>query len=807
MYVKIAINIPADSQFTYSVPGPLRGRVDVGKRALVPFGSRKLTGYIVGFLDEPDVDNVRDILEILDTDSLFTPDDLTFYSWAASYYHYPLGKALHEILPGGIVLTSDRRYMALDVPDTPLNSLLERQKTILERLKASPKGMSLSRLQSLLADGPIQKDLSALISANLVTTLECLKSPDVRKKTEQLVSLAVDRPSKARLSARQKEIVSYLECKGTTGVAELRACFGFLSPVVRQLLKKGIVSLSHREVYRSSTEPWEMRPDRQIQLNDDQMAAVKALKAGLTRKKFLACLLHGVTGSGKTEVYFSAMDHVLATGGGALYLVPEIGLTPQLLHRVQQRFQGEEIAVLHSDIGRGVRYDNWRRIQKGEIQLVIGARSAVFAPVPDLRLIIVDEEHDSSYKQDVRMRYSARDLAVVRAKMSSSVVVLGSATPDIRSFYSVRRGKYASLSLPRRVENRSLPEVDIVDMKVQRDENGKFHVLSDALQSALHRTFSQGRQAILFLNRRGFHTFLFCPKCGNALSCPNCSVSLTLHAKANRLRCHYCDYSVSTPSCCPTCHGRDIQFFGAGTERLEDEIKMTFPNIRTSRMDRDTTAARGAHARILRDFERHEIDLLIGTQMITKGHDFSNVTLVGVIAADISLNLPDFRAAERTFQLLAQVSGRGGRGRDKGHVIIQTFNPDHYSILKAKDHDYSGFIEEELRIRKSLNYPPFSRLINLQLSSLNQGRGRQEVDELGRRARTWSRNQAGGDPVVEVIGPAEAPIARIKNRYRWQLLLKSDNIHALHSLARSLILSGQTRTLDIKLDVDPISFM
>jgi len=807
MYVKIAINIPADSPFTYSVPDPLRGCADVGKRALVPFGSRRLTGYIVGVLDGPDVDNVRDILEILDTDPLFSSDDLAFYSWAASYYHYPLGKALHEILPGGINLTSDRRYVALDVSATPLNSLPERQKNILERLKASPKGMSLSRLQSLLANGPIRKDLSALVSANLVTTLECLKSPDVRKKTEQLVSLAVGRPSNARLSERQKEIVAYLERKGAAGVDELRACFGSHSPVVRQLLKKGVVALSHREVYRSSTEPREMRPDRQIQLNDDQVAAVNALKAGLTRKKFLSCLLHGVTGSGKTEVYFSAMDHVLATGGGALYLVPEIGLTPQLLHRVQQRFQGEEIAVLHSDIGRGVRYDNWRRIQKGEIRLVIGARSAVFAPVPDLRLIIVDEEHDSSYKQDVRMRYSARDLAVVRAKMSSAVVVLGSATPDIRSVFSVRRGKYTSLSLPRRVENRPLPEVEVVDMKVQRDGNGQFQVLSDALQSALHRTFSERRQAILFLNRRGFHTFLFCPECGNALSCPNCSVSLTLHAKANQLRCHYCDYSVSTPSFCPTCHGRDIQFFGAGTERLEDEIKMTFPQIRTSRMDRDTTTARGAHARILRDFDRHEIDLLIGTQMITKGHDFSNVTLVGVISADTSLNLPDFRAAERTFQLLAQVSGRGGRGPEKAQVIIQTFNPDHYAILRAKDHDYSGFIEEELRIRKSLNYPPFSRLINLQLSSLNQDRGRQEVDELGRRARTWSRNPSGGAPVVEVIGPAEAPIARIKNRHRWQILLKSDNIHALHSLARHLILSGQTKTLDIKLDVDPMSFM
>ncbi len=779
----------------------------IGKRALVPFGRRQLTGYIIGFLDIPDIENIRDIMDILDTDPLFTPDDLSFYSWAASYYHYPLGKALHEILPGGIDLMSDRIYKAERASSLLSEPLPERQQSILDLLEASPKGISSKRLQNLFKSGPIRKDIDALVSSNRVIIEECLKKPLIQKKMEQWVSLAADGSSNPHLSPRQQEIVSYLKEKGMVPITELRTLFKSSSPIVRQLLDKGFFSLTEREVYRLSREHSENQNDKAFLLNDDQVAACRTLKGGIELKKFQTYLLHGVTGSGKTEVYFSAIENALAAGDGAVYLVPEIALTPQLISRVQQRFPREEIAVLHSDIAQGIRYDYWRRIKKGEIRLVVGARSAIFAPLVRLRLIIVDEEHDSSYKQDIRMRYSARDLAVVRGKMQSAVVVLGSATPDIRTFYSASQGKYAYLLLPSRIENRPLPEVEIVDMKTQQDKTGQIPVLSERLVTALRKTFLEGRQALLFLNRRGYHTFLFCPDCGSSFSCPNCSVSLTLHAKANQLRCHYCDYSVSIPSFCPKCKGRHIAFYGAGTERLENEIKKAFPDIRTARMDRDTTVRRGAHTRILKAFERGEYDLLIGTQMITKGHDFSKVTLVGVISADTSLNLPDFRAAERTFQLLTQVSGRGGRGSEKGYVVIQTFNPDHYAILRAKNHDYPGFIQDELKIRKSLDYPPFSRLINLQLSSLKEDRGRMEAEELGHRARIWNQKESGSFAAVEIIGPAEAPISRIKNRYRWQILLKSENLHALHSLARHLTSSDKNGALDIKVDIDPFSFM
>ncbi|OPY89733.1 MAG: Primosomal protein N' [Syntrophus sp. PtaU1.Bin208] len=807
MYVKIAINLPMEVSFTYSVPENLRMFSSIGKRALVPFGRRQLTGYIIAFQDIPDIENIRDILDILDADPLFTPDDLSFYSWAASYYHYPLGKALHEILPGGIDLMSDRIYKVVEATLPLTDPLPERQQILLDFLEASPKGISSKRLQKLLNIGPIRKDLDLLVSSNRVMFEECLKKPLIQKKMEQSVTLAADCSSNPHLSPRQQSIVSYLKEMGAVRFSELRTVFKSSSPIIRQLLDQGVVSLTEREVYRLSREHLESRTDKAVNLNDDQIAACRTLEEGIDSKQFRTYLLHGVTGSGKTEVYFSAIENALAAGHGVLYLVPEIALTPQLISRVQQRFPQEEIAVLHSDIAQGIRYDYWRRIQKGEIHLVVGARSAIFAPLVKLRLIVVDEEHDPSYKQDVRMRYSARDLAVVRAKMQSAVVVLGSATPDIRTFYSARQGKYAYLSLPSRVENRPLPEVEIVDMKTQQDETGQIPVLSETLITALRKTFLEGRQALLFLNRRGYHTFLFCPDCGASFSCPNCAVSLTLHAKANQLRCHYCDYSVATPSFCPKCNGRHISFYGAGTERLEKEISEAFPHIRTARMDRDTTIRRGAHTRILKAFERREYDLLVGTQMITKGHDFANVTLVGVISADISLNLPDFRSAERTFQLLTQVSGRGGRGSEKGYVVIQTFNPDHYAIFRAKNHDYPGFIEDELIIRKSLDYPPFSRLINLQLSSLKEDRGRMEAEELGRRARIWTQEASGSFPAVEIIGPAEAPITRIKNRYRWQILLKSENLHALHALVRHLTSTGKKGALDIKVDIDPFSFM
>ncbi|MCX5850904.1 MAG: primosomal protein N', partial [Deltaproteobacteria bacterium] len=523
-------------------------------------------------------------------------------------------------------------------------------------------------------------------------------------------------------------------------------------------------------------------------------------------KTFSPFLLHGVTGSGKTEVYLKAIEEVLAHGGSALMLVPEIGLTPQLLSRVTERFDEHLIAVIHSGIGRGARYDEWRRTRKGDARIIIGARSAVFAPARNLRLIIVDEEHDHSYKQEERLVYNARDLAVVRGEKSGATVILGSATPGIQTYFHTTTGQYAYLPLTKRVEDRPLPRIEIIDMKDQRTARGQVPVISARLQRAIKETLEAGRQTLLFLNRRGFNTFLYCADCGYVFRCLNCSVSMTHHREDGTLRCHYCDYSVKAPSRCATCGGNKVRFYGTGTEKLKEEITTLFPAARVERMDSDSTVRQGSHERILRALDRGEIDILIGTQMITKGHDYPNVTLVGVVSADISLNIPDFRAAERTFQLLTQVSGRGGRGDHPGRVVIQTLNPGHYAVTRAREHDYRGFYDDEIILRKELGYPPFSRIVGFRISGTGRDAVERTARELGEIARECCRNEHD-PPRIDVMGPSEAPIAKIKGRYRWHMLLKGKELKPLHGVTRTIMSRTKRDGVEIKVDVDPVSFM
>jgi primosomal protein N' (replication factor Y) len=420
-------------------------------------------------------------------------------------------------------------------------------------------------------------------------------------------------------------------------------------------------------------------------------------------------------------------------------------------------------------------------------------------------LLVVDEEHDPSYKQDDRLRYNARDLAVVRGRLSKATVVLGSATPSIQSYFHAVEGRYRYLTLPTRIDDRPLPPVEVVDMRTQRDEQGLTPLLSRSLTDAIRETLGQGRQTLLFLNRRGFHTYLFCPDCGHAFSCPNCDIALTHHAAEDLLRCHHCDFAVRTAAVCPKCRGTRVRSHGAGTERVEEEARRLFPQARIARMDSDTTSRQGDTERILRQLDCGGLDILVGTQMITKGHDFPGITLVGVIAADASLNIPDFRAAERTFQILTQVSGRGGRGDQPGRVIIQTFNPAHYTIIRTQQHDYAGFYGDELPLRRQLAYPPFARLVGVHLSSLKKDEGKRAAAQIGARARELAGTLAGGK--ADVIGPAESPLARIRGRYRWQLLIRGKESHPLHLIAQKLLEEVRLYGLQIQVDVDPVNFM
>ncbi len=805
MFVRVAIPIPADKTFTYAVPERFVPAVAVGMRCIVPFGKRRVAGFIVEAMAEANCDQtVKEIIDLPDGEPLFHSGDLPFYEWVSRYYLSPFGKTLAELLPGGIGAKSDRWVSVAEGVAAPACRLSPGQKRILAEMASSPRGLFLESLREALGTTTLSRDLRLLEEAGIVCSEARLTRPLLRPKTERWVGPCAGAPA-VTLTAKQRSLKETLQERGAMPVATLRALVPHSSATLGLLVRKGIACISEQEVCRGyAPAPGIGKGRTVVALSGAQTAALEEINRCLGSGEFSPCLLHGVTGSGKTEVYLRAIEEALRAGGGAIYLVPEIALTVQLLARIGSRFPGGEVAVLHSGITASVRYDQWKRIRRGEARLVVGARSALFAPVGNLRLIVVDEEHDASYKQDERLRYNARDLALVRGRFSGATVILGSATPAVQTYHRASEGQYRYLALPRRIDDRPLPRVDVVDLRTERNEQGLTPLLSRALITAIGETLAAGKQTLLYLNRRGFHTFLVCAQCGHSFSCPNCAISLTHHAAEGAMKCHHCGFTVPIAASCPRCRGCTIHSHGAGTERVEQEATRLFPAARIARMDSDTTARKGESERILRGVDRAEVDILIGTQMIAKGHDFPGITLVGVIAADASLNLPDFRAAEWTFQVLTQVSGRGGRGDQPGRVLIQTFNPGHYVLRRAQEHDYAGFYADELPLRRQLGYPPFSRLVGLHFSSLDRRTGKREVDGIGVRARQLA---ASSGAALDVIGPAESPLARIRGRYRWQLLLRGKESRPLLALAQTLLRESGRTGLEIQADVDPLNFM
>lgn len=599
--------------------------------------------------------------------------------------------------------------------------------------------------------------------------------------------------------ARQRQILAFVRQQGGAPLSELRESFGAPHAPLQRLVEQGYLDEADVEVHRDPFLAVAVPADCPVSPSAEQAAVLTVIDEALAGGVFSALLLHGVTGSGKTEVYLRAIENALARGRTALVLVPEIALTPQLVGRFRARFagRGRQIAVLHSGLGEGERYDAWRSIARGDAAIVIGARSALFAPLPNPGIIVVDEEHEASYKQAEGFRYHARDLALLRGQMAGSVVLLGSATPSVTSYYRARNGQMGYLSLSGRVAGRSLPEVALIDLRETRPEGEGS--LSPPLLSALEATLARGEQALLLLNRRGFAPFLLCADCGTTFRCPNCAITLTFHRGRRQLRCHYCDYVDFPPDSCPTCRGSAIEPQGAGTERLEEELACRFPAACIARMDRDTTARKGAHQALLERMLSGEIDILVGTQMVAKGHDFPNVTLVGVLGADSSLNLPDFRSAERTFALLSQVAGRAGRGEVPGRVLIQTYAPEHYALTCAAAHDYEGFYVQEIACRQPLDYPPFGYLINLVLA------GNDEPKVLRAAAALASGlQQISGD--AEVLGPAPCPLARLRGKSRVQILLKASQRPSLRRLLAGLpeLRKKIPAGVVLSVDVDPV---
>jgi len=800
--VEVAVGLPITKTFHYRIPEKMKGSFQIGMRVLVPFKGRKVTGFTIDLLDQPPKgieEKLREVEDLLDDAPLIDPQMLRFCRWISEYYLYPLGEVIKAGLPPGLQLKSE---LILSLTQEGMERLTRGgldpiQEKVFREIERHGK----ISLKKMLKKFPAEVSRSQFFSWKRQSLLNIdaeIEDKEVKPKFEKIVHYKGGEPAK-RLSKKQAEILNWVREKGEVSYSELSKRFKSPSKAIQSLQASGFISISKKEVSRDFSVQSDLKPYPKPEPTSDQETVLAEILKGIHSKRFSPFLIHGVTGSGKTEVYLRAIEEVLAQDREAIVLVPEISLTPQLLSRFKDRF-GENLALLHSGLGRGERYDQWRKIWKGEVKIAMGARSAIFAPFKKLGIIITDEEHDPSYKQEEKLKYHARDLAVVRAKQVEATLLLGSATPSLESFYNAEQGKFRLLSLPERIKGKPLPHVEIVDIK---KEEG---LLSEKMRTALRKNIEDKKQSLLFLNRRGFANFILCPECGLTFKCPNCSVTLTYHLRDHSLQCHYCDYRIKAPGDCPRCEGHRLHGMGIGTERLEQEVRTLFPHTQVERMDHDTTSRRRSHQKILKRLESGKIDILVGTQMIVKGHDFPNVTFVGVISADTSLHFPDFRSSERTFQLLTQVAGRAGRGEFFGEVLIQTFNPDHYSIQRAKDHDFIGFYQEEIPFRKALEYPPFSRLINFRLSGNSEKRTKAVTEEMGKIGQSLLKS--GYQKGIEILGPSTAPFAKMRGKFRWQMLAKGKSSQLLHRFAQELASRMENETkgkgVSLDIDVDPI---
>ena len=809
-YCDVALPVPLDQIFTYGLPETLRHRVEIGCRVLVPFGPRKLAGLVLKTSGTPPSGAVREVLKLLDEEPALSEDLIQLGRWISDYYCAPLGETLRAMTPltGEIrqgkvyTLTKSGRDAARQLyfgqdsseadPD-PSTKLLR----MLEAREGRP--LSAAYLKQKVPNAAAV--LKSLEKKGLVEVAEVTAERDpARAPSARLLVEFAARPAEAKVKVpkSERELLSFLELHpGTHNLAQLEETLPKASPAARSLARQELVKLTLAPV-----DFWRGPIRAAHALNAHQQAAFEAIGSAVASQQFKAFLLQGVTGSGKTEVYLKSIEAALATGRTALMLVPEIGLTPAAADQFHQRFRGR-VAILHSAFNDAERAQEWRRIRSGEAAVVVATRSGVFAPVKNLGLIIVDEEHDQSYKQQDTPRYHGRDVAVVRARNQNAVVVLGSATPSLETRFNAENGKYTRLELPERIEQRPMPEVTIIDMRQEFLETRKHDTFSRALIEAVTHRLENGEQSMLLMNRRGFSSFVVCRSCGERVQCVNCSVALTYHRRERRMLCHYCNYAEKVPSRCPKCGSEFIQFQGTGSERVEDELHGAFPKARIARLDRDAVGGKRDFETILAAFREGEYDVLVGTQMIAKGHDIPNVTLVGLVNADVGLGLPDFRAAERTFQLLTQASGRAGRGTTPGIVILQTINPEHYAISCAAAQDYEAFYKKEIDFRRLMSYPPYGALANIII------RGKDEEQALSRSAALGRLFQPAPEG-VKVLGPAAAAMLRLKNEYRYQMLFKTGTRKRLNQVLgelRRFVQAQKWNPASLAIDVDPMTLL
>jgi len=806
--IEVAVALPVHGAYSYSVPENLAAMIAPGKRIIVPFGRRRVTGYVLGAADEASDFNLKKVLDVLDDGPLFPESMVPFFKWISDYYMYPLGQVIKTALPGGLT-TAEQNVLTITQQGCHFlekGIITATEEKILNTLKISP--LSLKALEKKIKLPLPTAIVIAMLGRGLICREKKLSGNRTKPKTEKFICLTDKKLDQDKLSETRKKIIAYLKNENEVSLKELKKIVPTAPRIVKAMASAGQVLIDQKQVYRDPFgEPVKLEAPPSLTIEQKQIVSRIQESMGET---FAPFLLAGITGSGKTEVYIRLALETINRGLSVIILVPEIALISQMERRFRSRF-GNQIAILHSGLTPGERYDQWLKLARGEINIAIGARSAIFAPVKNIGLIVVDEEHDASYKQESALRYNARDLALVRAKQHRAVALLGSATPSIQSYHNALSGKYTQVNLTKRIMERRLPDITIVDLSSLRNQRGFRRYFSEELLLELKSTLQRNEQAILFLNRRGFASLPICGSCGKPLKCKNCDISLTYHQRLNAYRCHYCGFSAAGNTKCPSCGMANIRHQGFGTEKIETIIQDLYPEKKIARMDRDTMAHKGSILKILKGLNDGSIDVLIGTQMVAKGHDFPNITLVGIICADLSLSFPDFRAGEQTFQLLAQVSGRAGRGERPGKVILQTYNPDHFSILCAKHQDVHKFYDQEITFRKALSYPPFSRMIQVIFSGRNKTEVRQHALAVGKACETLFRNDKNYRKAIEMMGPIEAPYAKIASRYRWQILFKGHQGMLLHQYARELMLQNASlignRNVKTTIDIDPVFMM
>ena len=810
-FCDVAVAAPVDSVFSYRLPDgacPL-----TGSRVVVPFGRQRLVGIVTELHDRAPGVAVKNILQFPDDPQApaLTPELLRLGRWISDYYLAPIGEVFRTMLPLSaefrrtvIYRITDEGHLALHLAGSVgsparsrkapedqyaefrvLEYLSARDSTREETLKAA------TRTTRVVLEGLVRKKWIAREDAS-----QSIQARRVRR-------VAVLKDSTGRLNANQRSIVETITAAGGRVAVEELNALAVPKSTLGTLIKRNLVEIVEEPVDLTKPSVAARPSHAQENFTAAQQAALRQIESAVAGRKFGGILLHGVTGSGKTAVYLAAMKSVLDQGRSAILLVPEIGLTPAVAADVHDRF-GDEVAILHSALSEKERAEHWHRIRRGEARAVVGTRSAVFAPVSNLALIIVDEEQDSSYKQEEMPRYHARSVAAMRAKFSDAVLVLGSATPSLESYFNAKKGRYALVEMPDRVQQRPLPEVEIVDMRQEFQETGQEQVISRKLLEEIRLRLERKEQAMVLLNRRGYSPVVLCRSCGKTLECRNCAIALTHHKQKHRMECHYCGFMAPIPKRCGACGSEYVYFLGTGSEKLEELLHGYFPQARIARLDRDTVRSHADFERALNALNAGELDLLVGTQMIAKGHDVHGVTLVGVVGADNALGLPDFRAAERTFQLLTQVAGRAGRGEVPGKVVLQTFFPDHYAVQYAAMHDFVGFYEKELRFRSWMHYPPYSALANVVLRS-------DKLDDTLKWAGALDRwFEATRHEGVRVLGPAATPIERLKRDYRYHFILKSQSREKLNALLRTVLAQATKENIprtNVVVDVDPVWLM